>query len=132
MRRARAVDRAVGGTSLWSGREGSPGQTGYGVSRPACPALQTVSSRAQAWLSEHGAQTAHGLGHPRVSASQLTIPRDTIAGAGQRTGDRHQTEVRRSGKVALVLEDDPLSRFPGALTYVCPTGELGKLRCEWT
>ncbi len=46
-------------------------------------------------------------------------------------GDRLRAEVRRPGEVALVREDDPLSRFAGALTDIYPAGELDELRREW-
>ena len=71
-------------------------------------------------------------GYTRLSAKhQVTIPIDTLAQAGLRTGDRLRAEVRGPGEVVLVREIDPLTRFAGALTDVYPTGELEELRREW-
>ena len=71
-------------------------------------------------------------GYTRVSAKhQVTIPIDTLALAGLRAGDRLRVEVRGPGEVVLVREDDPLTRFAGALTDVYPAGELDELRREW-
>ena len=71
-------------------------------------------------------------GYTRVSAKhQVTIPIDTLAQAGLRAGDRLRAEVREPGEVVLVREDDPLTRFAGALTDVYPAGELDELRREW-
>lgn len=62
---------------------------------------------------------------------QVTIPTDALAQAGLRAGDRLRAEARGPGEVSLVREDDPLTRFAGALTDVYPTGELEELRREW-
>jgi bifunctional DNA-binding transcriptional regulator/antitoxin component of YhaV-PrlF toxin-antitoxin module len=71
-------------------------------------------------------------GYTRLSAKhQVTIPIDTLAQAGLRTGDRLRAEVRGPGEVVLVREIDPLTQFAGALTDVYPTGELEELRLEW-
>jgi bifunctional DNA-binding transcriptional regulator/antitoxin component of YhaV-PrlF toxin-antitoxin module len=71
-------------------------------------------------------------GYTRVSAKhQVTIPIDALALAGLRAGDRLRVEVRGPGEVVLVREDDPLTRFAGALTDVYPAGELDELRREW-
>ena len=71
-------------------------------------------------------------GYTRVSAkNQVTIPIDALAQAGLKTGDRLRAEVRGPGEVVLVREDDPLTRFAGALTDVYPAGELEELRREW-
>ena len=71
-------------------------------------------------------------GYTRVSAKhQVTIPIDALAQAGIKAGDRLRAEVRGPGEVVLVREDDPLTRFAGALTDVYPAGELEELRREW-
>lgn len=71
-------------------------------------------------------------GHTRVSAKhQVTLPVETLLGAGIRTGDTLRAEVRGPGEVLLVRDVDPVSRYAGALTGVYDTGELDVLRDEW-
>ena len=77
-------------------------------------------------------KTGRRRGYTHVSAKhQVTIPMDALAQAGLRAGDRLRAEVRGPGEIALVREDDPLTRFAGALTDVYPTGYLDELRLEW-
>ena len=71
-------------------------------------------------------------GYTCVSAKhQVTIPIDALAAAGLKAGDRLRAEVRGPGEVVLVREEDPLTRFAGALTNVYPAGEIEELRREW-
>lgn len=71
-------------------------------------------------------------GHTRVSAKhQVTLPMDTLKGAGIRTGDVLRAEVRGPGEVVLVREADPIERFAGSLTGVFARDELDELRDEW-
>ena len=71
-------------------------------------------------------------GYTRVSAKhQVTIPIDALAQAGLKAGDRLRAEVRGPGEVVLVREEDPLTRFAGALTDLYPADELDELRREW-
>jgi bifunctional DNA-binding transcriptional regulator/antitoxin component of YhaV-PrlF toxin-antitoxin module len=71
-------------------------------------------------------------GHTRVSAKhQVTLPVETLRGAGIRTGDTLRAEVRGPGEVLLVRDVDPVSRYAGALTGVYAPGELDVLRHEW-
>jgi bifunctional DNA-binding transcriptional regulator/antitoxin component of YhaV-PrlF toxin-antitoxin module len=71
-------------------------------------------------------------GYTTVSAkNQVTIPADTLAGAGLRVGDRLRAEVRGPGELVLVREDDPVARFAGALTGAFGPGALDELRREW-
>lgn len=51
--------------------------------------------------------------------------------AGIRTGDTLRAEVRGTGEVVLIRDEDPLDRFAGALTGVYEPGELDELRDEW-
>lgn len=82
---------------------------------------------------EQRVKIARRRGYTRVSAKhQVTIPMDALAQAGLRAGDRLRAEVRGPGEVALVREDDALTRFAGALTDVYPAGYLDELRREWT
>ena len=79
---------------------------------------------------------AHRVKTPRLatkisSKHQVTIPRDAMARAGLRTGDRLRAEARGPGRVLLVREDDPVARHAGSLTGVYRPGELDELRDEW-
>ncbi len=65
------------------------------------------------------------------SKHQVTIPRDAMARAGLRTGDRLRAEARGPGRVLLVREEDPVARHAGSLTGVYRPGELDELRDEW-
>jgi bifunctional DNA-binding transcriptional regulator/antitoxin component of YhaV-PrlF toxin-antitoxin module len=72
-------------------------------------------------------------GRTRISTKhQVTIPVDTLSGAGLKAGDRLRAEVRGPGQIVFVREDDPLERFAGALTGIYPDGYLEELRREWT
>jgi bifunctional DNA-binding transcriptional regulator/antitoxin component of YhaV-PrlF toxin-antitoxin module len=71
-------------------------------------------------------------GYTRVSAKhQVTLPVETLRGAGLRTGDALRAEVRGPGEVLLILDADPVTQFAGALTGVFEPGDLDALRDEW-
>jgi bifunctional DNA-binding transcriptional regulator/antitoxin component of YhaV-PrlF toxin-antitoxin module len=71
-------------------------------------------------------------GYTTVSSkNQITIPQDALLRAGLRVGDRLRAEVRGPGELILVREDDPVSRFAGALTGAYAASHLDELRREW-
>ena len=71
-------------------------------------------------------------GYTRVSAKhQVTLPVETLRGAGLRTGDVLRAEVRGPGEVLLILDADPVTQFAGALTGVFEPSDLDTLRDEW-
>jgi bifunctional DNA-binding transcriptional regulator/antitoxin component of YhaV-PrlF toxin-antitoxin module len=80
------------------------------------------------------AQEVKRLRRPTTTVSskhQVTIPRQAMAQAGLRAGDRLRAVARGRGRVLLVREDDPIARHAGALTGVYRPGELDELRDEW-
>jgi bifunctional DNA-binding transcriptional regulator/antitoxin component of YhaV-PrlF toxin-antitoxin module len=71
-------------------------------------------------------------GYTRVSSKhQVTIPAGALTNAGLAVGDRLRVEVRRSGEVTLVREDDPIETFAGSLNGVYGAEYLDRLRDEW-
>ena len=91
-----------------------------------------MGSAAVALLVNTRVKTKRQRGYTRVSGKhQVTIPLDALERAGIRTGDRLRAEVRGPGEVVLIRDDDPVARFAGALTDVCPAGDLDALRREW-
>jgi bifunctional DNA-binding transcriptional regulator/antitoxin component of YhaV-PrlF toxin-antitoxin module len=81
------------------------------------------------------AEVKHTLrrrGTTRVSAKkQVTLPVDALSQAGLGPGDRLRAEVRAPGEITLVLEQDPVTEYAGALTDVYPADYLDELRREW-
>lgn len=79
-----------------------------------------------------GVKPPRRRGATRISPKhQVTIPKEALATAGLRVGDRLRVAVEGPGAVLLVREDDPLDRHAGALTGVFPAGQLEELRNEW-
>jgi bifunctional DNA-binding transcriptional regulator/antitoxin component of YhaV-PrlF toxin-antitoxin module len=71
-------------------------------------------------------------GRTTISAkNQVTIPVETLAAAGLKPGDRLRADVGGPGRITLVREEDPLTRFAGALTGTYSDGYLDELRREW-
>jgi bifunctional DNA-binding transcriptional regulator/antitoxin component of YhaV-PrlF toxin-antitoxin module len=71
-------------------------------------------------------------GFTRVSPKhQVTIPAEALAKAGVNVGDPLKVEARANGEIVLILEEDPIERYAGALTGMYPPGELDQLRSEW-
>lgn len=71
-------------------------------------------------------------GTTRISSKhQITIPVETLEGAGLRPGDRLRAEALGPGEVRFVREPDALAEYRGALTGVYARDELDRLRREW-
>jgi bifunctional DNA-binding transcriptional regulator/antitoxin component of YhaV-PrlF toxin-antitoxin module len=77
-------------------------------------------------------------GHARIrrrgvtrisSKNQVTLPVEALRKAGLRAGAELRVEADGSGRLVLIQEDDPISRYAGILRY--PKGYLKKLRSEW-
>jgi bifunctional DNA-binding transcriptional regulator/antitoxin component of YhaV-PrlF toxin-antitoxin module len=65
------------------------------------------------------------------SKHQVTIPKQAMAAAGLRAGDRLRAVPRGRGRVLLVREEDPVERHAGGLTGAYRSNELDELRDEW-
>jgi len=71
-------------------------------------------------------------GFTRVSPKhQVTIPTEALDRAGVRVGDRLKVEARSGREIVLILVEDVLERYAGALTGHYPPGHLDELRGEW-
>jgi bifunctional DNA-binding transcriptional regulator/antitoxin component of YhaV-PrlF toxin-antitoxin module len=89
-------------------------------------------NRGYALLMAQQVKLTRRRGYTRVSAkNQVTIPREALARAGLRAGDRLRAEVRGPGKLVLVRVDDPVERYAGSLTGAFGPGYVDELRREW-
>jgi bifunctional DNA-binding transcriptional regulator/antitoxin component of YhaV-PrlF toxin-antitoxin module len=71
-------------------------------------------------------------GYTRVSSkSQVTLPREALAKAGLKTGDRLRVDVNPQGQLVLSRPSDAVDRHAGALTGVYRPTDLDELRREW-
>lgn len=71
-------------------------------------------------------------GVTRISSkNQVTIPVDVLERAGLKSGAAVRVEADGAGRVVLIRDDDPVTRFSGMFTGLYPKGYLKKLRSEW-
>ena len=78
------------------------------------------------------AKTARRRGVTRISAkNQVTIPVDVLERAGLKSGTTVRVDADGAGRIVLVRDDDPVTRFAGMFTGLYPKGYLKKLRSEW-
>ena len=78
------------------------------------------------------ARATRKKGRTRITAkNQITIPVAALREAGLRAGTRVRVDATGRGRLAVVVDDDPIERVAGMFTGMYPKGYLDKLRGEW-
>jgi AbrB family looped-hinge helix DNA binding protein len=84
--------------------------------------MAVVKAKAQPRIRRRGVT--------RISTkNQVTLPVEALRKAGLRAGEELRVEADGSGRIVLIREDDPITRYAGIFHY--PKGYLKKLRSEW-